>query len=117
MEPAMDPFIDQLLNSRSIEPTLVDIGASGGTPRIWQPIKQHSHYIGFDPDSREIRELHGAGFKTATIINEVVSADANATESHFFLTHSPYCSSTLRPNQLVTDNFLSAESFVIEREA
>jgi hypothetical protein len=112
----MEQFIDHLFATHQIEPVLVDIGASGGTPRIWQAIRRHSSYIGFDPDSREIRTIQEGQFKSAVIINEVVTPDASADVAHFYLTRSPYCSSTLRPNTLVTDNFLSADSFIIERE-
>src|SRR5215216_3634807 len=99
----MQELIDHLFAAHEVEPVLVDIGASGGTPRIWQPIRKHSAYIGFDPDSREIRKIEHDQFKSAVIIKEVVTADASETEAHFFLTRSPYCSSTLRPNTLVTD--------------
>jgi FkbM family methyltransferase len=113
----MQAFIDRLLAAHAIEPVLVDVGASGGTPRIWQAIRRHSSYVGFDGDSREIREIKAGEFKSSKIINEVVTADADAREAHFFLTRSPYCSSTLHPNPRVTDNFLSADSFIIERES
>jgi hypothetical protein len=108
-------IIDQLLTAGQIEPVLVDVGASGGTPKIWQPIRAHSTYVGFDPDTREMRRPQESEFRRFCIVNEVITAE-QGNEIRFFLTRSPYCSSTLRPNPLVTDNFLSADSFIVERE-
>ena len=50
----MDNVVDHLLVSQAIEPILVDVGSSGGSPRIWQPIRGYSTYVGFDGDTREI---------------------------------------------------------------
>lgn len=113
-----DQLIADLFARCSIEPVLIDIGASGGTPRIWQPIRSHSTYIGFDGDTREIHHPQEDEFRHARFVHEVITADpkAGGGKVRFYLTRSPYCSSTLRPNTLVTDNFLSADSFIIERE-
>jgi hypothetical protein len=111
----MQHVIDQLLSAQGIEPILVDVGSSGGTPRIWQPIRSHSTYVGFDGDTREIHHAQEDEFKHACFAHEVITADGQASEVTFYLTRSPYCSSTLRPNPAITDNFLSAESFIIDR--
>jgi FkbM family methyltransferase len=117
---ATDPVIADLFQRCGIEPVLIDIGASGGTPRIWQPIRADSTYIGFDGDTREIHHPQQDEFRHAQFVHEAITADPAAGAAggkvRFYLTRSPYCSSTLRPNTLVTDNFLSAESFIIERE-
>jgi len=122
---ALDQVIAELFDKNGIEPILVDVGASGGTPRIWQPIRQHSTYIGFDGDERELptspdqerQHPQAKEFRHARFVHEVITADPGGGGSvRFYLTHSPYCSSTLRPNPTITDNFLSAESFVIEAE-
>ena len=118
---ALDQVISELFATNGIEPILVDVGASGGTPRIWQPIRQHSTYIGFDGDTREMQHHpQEKEFLHARFVHEVITAEPGAGASggsvRFYLTHSPWCSSTLRPNPLITDNFLSAESFIIERE-
>jgi FkbM family methyltransferase len=113
----MDQVIAELLSRCGIEPILIDVGASGGTPRIWQPIRTHSTYIGFDGDTREIHHPQEDEFRHAKFVHEVITSEEGSTgEVRFYLTRSPYCSSTLRPNPLVTDNFLSADSFVVERE-
>jgi hypothetical protein len=116
---ALDQVISELFAKNGIEPILVDVGASGGTPRIWQPIRQHSTYIGFDGDTREMQHHpQEQEFRHARFVHEVITAEPGAGGGtvRFYLTHSPWCSSTLRPNPLITDNFLSADSFIIERE-
>ncbi|MEO6437320.1 MAG: hypothetical protein ABIP55_16375, partial [Tepidisphaeraceae bacterium] len=94
---------------------LVDIGASGGSPKIWQPIRAHSIYVGFDGDDRDIRHPQQHEFRKAHFVHEVITPNGDH-EVTFYLTRSPYCCSTLRPNTLITENFLSADSFIVERE-
>ena len=118
---ATDQIISDLFARCDIEPVLIDIGASGGTPRIWTSIRSHSTYVGFDGDTREMQDHpQEREFRRARFVHEAITADPAAGASggkvRFYLTRSPYCSSTLRPNTLVTDNFLSAESFIIDRE-
>lgn len=110
----MQDVIDELLAAHGIEPILVDVGASGGTPRVWQPIRSHATYVGFDGDTREVHHAQEDEFKHACFAHEVITCDGEA-EVTFYLTRSPYCSSTLRPNPAITDNFLSADSFIIDR--
>ena len=112
----MDNVIDHLLVSQAIEPILVDVGSSGGSPRIWQPIRAHSTYVGFDGDTRELRHPQEAEFRHACFAHEVITCDGDG-EVTFYLTRSPYCSSTLEPNPAITNNFLSADSFIIDRTA
>jgi hypothetical protein len=111
----LDSVIDHLLTAQSIEPILVDVGSSGGSPRIWEPIRAYSTYVGFDGDTREMQHPQEAQYRHACFAHEVITADGQASEVTFYLTRSPYCSSTLKPNPTITDNFLSADSFIIER--
>ncbi|MEA2709248.1 MAG: hypothetical protein QOF78_1849 [Phycisphaerales bacterium] len=110
----MENVIDHLLSAQAIEPILVDVGSSGGSPRIWQPIRAHSTYVGFDGDTREMHHPQEAEYRHACFAHEVITSDGDAAVT-FYLTRSPYCSSTLKPNPAITDNFLSADSFIIER--
>jgi hypothetical protein len=76
--------INHLLNQLEIRPVLLDIGASGDPPRIWDAIAPRSVYLGFDPDLREMRELNNGRFHKTIITNEaVVAGDAN--EATFYL--------------------------------
>ena len=96
---------------------LVDVGSSGGAPAIWRPLGRHATYVGFDPDSREVREIADGQFARAIYVNKAVAAAAQPGGTvHFFLTRSPYCSSTLRPDSRITESFLSAEKFIVEGE-
>jgi hypothetical protein len=95
---------------------LIDIGSSGEPPLIWQNIARHSIYVGFDPDLREIYEVPDGRFHQAIMVNEAVTSDSESSESLFYLTRSPYCSSTLRPDLESLSNFLFSDLFIVERE-
>ena len=98
---------DFLLQRYAVQPVLVDVGASGGSPDIWRPIARHSTYIGFDPDLREVKRDTVDGYKAGVVINKAISENPSATSVTFYLTESPYCSSTLEPDE----EALSAYSF------
>jgi hypothetical protein len=103
-----------ILNTLNKQPVLVDIGASGEPPPIWRSIAQYSVYVGFDPDQRELREISNGQFAKAIIINEAVTSEQGQNEVHFYLTRSPYCSSTLRPDTEALKNYLFSDLFVVE---
>lgn len=105
-----------ILNLLNIQPVLVDIGASGSPPAIWRRIAQYSVYVGFDPDQRELREISGGQFARAIILNEAVTSEKGQNDVHFYLTRSPYCSSTLPPDTEALDNYLFSDLFVVENE-
>jgi FkbM family methyltransferase len=113
----MRETIENLLTSHGIHPVLVDVGASGTPPEIWDGIAHHSIYVGFDPDLREIQELRDSIFRKRTIVNEAITDDKNAHEVLFYLTRSPYCSSTLKPDVESLSNYLFYDLFVVEKEA
>lgn len=79
-------------------PVLVDVGASGGPPTVWDPIAEWSVYIGFDPDLRALRDSTDERYARELILNEAVTGQANESKTKFYLTRSPYCSSTLPPD-------------------
>ena len=105
-----------ILNTLSIKPVLVDIGASGAPPPIWRSIAQYSVYVGFDPDQRELREISNGQFAKAIIINEAVTSEQGQNEVTFYLTRSPYCSSTLLPATEALENYLFSDLFVVENK-
>lgn len=96
----MQSIISNLLSHLDINPVLLDIGASAFSPKIWESLAPQSTYIGFDPDLREIHEERAGIFSRSVIINEAVTADKDVNEVTFYLTASPYCSSTLEPDPL-----------------
>lgn len=91
---SMQSIISDLLTDLNINPVLIDIGASAAPPKIWSSLAQHSTYIGFDPDLREIHEELAGAFRRSVIVNEAVTPDKGANELTFYLTASPFCSST-----------------------
>jgi FkbM family methyltransferase len=109
--------LGKLLDDLGIRPVLMDVGASGGPPAIWTDIAPYSTYIGFDPDLREIHEDKSSGFYRSVILNEAVTADKNASEIDFFLTRSPYCSTTLAPNPPAAAHWLERDCFAVEGRA
>jgi hypothetical protein len=108
--------VNQLLAQLEIRPMLLDIGASGDPPGIWEGIARQSVYVGFDPDLREMREQSDGLFQRTIIANEAVVAAA-ADEVTFYLTHSPHCSSTLPPDLAALSNYLFSDLFTVERQA
>jgi hypothetical protein len=88
--------VNDLVKKYQIHPILVDIGASGKPPEIWDDLKPYSQYIGFDPDTRDIPDDTSLGYWKSDIINKAVVIGEDASiEIH--LTKSPHCSSVLLP--------------------
>ena len=112
----MSDVINNLLSNLDIHPVLIDVGASGTTPEIWDSIAQNSIYVGFDPDLREIQELPDNRFHRAIIVNEAITSEETSDEVLFYLTKSPYCSSVLEPDLNSLSNYIFSDLFAIERE-
>jgi FkbM family methyltransferase len=112
----MQNHIGKLLRDLDIRPVLIDVGASGQPPPIWSDIAPQSTYIGFDPDLREIHEDRTSRFLRSVIINEAVTAEAGS-EISFYLTKSPFCSTTLAPNPEATAHWLEGDLFAVESRA
>lgn len=106
----------KLISKLEIHPVLLDIGASGTPPKIWRGISRHSIYVGFDPDLRETVETHGFGFHRRVIINKVVTVRKEDAQVPFFLTRSPHCSSTLRPDRESLSDYIFSDLFTVEKE-
>ena len=108
---------NELLSKLDIHPVLIDIGSSGAPPEIWDAVARHSVYIGFDPDLREMHEVPDGRFRKAITVNEAVMGEQSGESVTFYLTRSPYCSSTLKPDLESLSNFLFSDLFIVEREA
>lgn len=107
----------RVLAQLQIVPVLVDVGASGAPPPLWNPIAAHATYIGFDPDQRDTHELTSGRFRRTVMVNQAITADKGRTSLPFFLTSSPHCSSTLAPDTVALQDYLFANLFAVEREA
>lgn len=113
----MNNITNHLLSELDLHPVLIDIGASCAPPKIWEEIAQHSIYVGFDPDLRDLHEVPDSHFYKATIVNKAITSDKESDEVLFYFTKSPYCSSTLKPDSKSLSNFLFSDLFIVEREA
>jgi FkbM family methyltransferase len=95
---------------------LLDVGASGEPPPIWRDIAPHSTYIGFDPDLREIHEERLGHYRASVIIPAAITEKTGVSAIPFYLTASPFCSTTLGPNPKATSHWLEADKFVVQSE-
>ena len=111
----MSTVVDRGLTALDLHPVLVDIGASGEPPRIWAPLIRQSVYVGFDPDLREIRQLPSGSFYRGVILNQAVTSKPQDGQIEFYLTRSPFCSSTLEPDSQSLSNYLFADLFAVEK--
>ena len=109
--------VNHLLSKLDIHPVLIDIGASGAPPEIWEEIAQHSIYVGFDPDLRDLHEVSDSPFYKEIIVNEAITSGEGSNEVLFYFTKSPHCSSTLKPDSDSLSHYLFSDLFIVEKEA
>jgi hypothetical protein len=105
-----------LLRQLEVQPVLVDVGAAGAPPAVWEPIAPQSVYVGFDPApaGNEITAL--ARYARAIRIERAVSPLPDATTLPLYLTRLRCCSSTLKPRSAALAEHLFAPLFEVERE-
>lgn len=118
-EQMMSRIIDRILcRSDFIErpPVLLDIGASGELNPKWKLLAKHSVCIAFDADEREIShiEMESSHFKKLHVFNAVLTDKAKG-KIPFYLTNSPFCSSSLKPDNQSLENWFFADLFEVER--
>src|ERR1017187_6902150 len=112
-------IIDEILNRPEFvnnPPILVDIGASGKIHFKWKKIARYSVCIAFDADDREFGYVENAasGFLKLYVYNCIVS-DKDSDKIDFYLTKSPYCSSTLEPDADALAEWSFADKFLIDK--
>ncbi|AFH50587.1 Hypothetical protein IALB_2884 [Ignavibacterium album JCM 16511] len=113
-------LIDKVLQHPLLEekpPVLIDIGASENINSKWKPFAKHSICIAFDADDRDfsITSEENIGFKKLYKINRIVSVNENNSQI-FYLTKSPYCSSSLKPDLKSLSNYTFADKFEVISE-
>ena len=96
-------------------PILVDVGASAGLPVDWSLIAPYSICIAFDADTRDfsISESESKGYKKLYLLNRLVASKTKDLTS-FFLTRSPHCSSSLKPDEKSIKSWAFNKMFDIE---
>ena len=90
-------YVIQLLEQEKIILTLMDIGASGEKFKPFENLIPVSNFIGFDPDSRDIRIDKEKYERKSIFFNKAITSLPQQKEVIFYLTKSPHCSSTLKP--------------------
>ncbi len=113
-------LINKILSLKELvdkPPVLIDIGASGQLHKPWKNISKYSICIAFDADERKfnfVREEVGR-FKRLLIYNCIVT-DTDQSETDFYLTKSPYCSSLLEPDEEALKDWVFSEKFKVEKK-
>lgn len=98
-------------------PVFLDIGASGAPPSKWRAVAKRSICIALDADTREftLTREHSTVWSQLIRVNRILVPE-EAEVANFYLTKSPFCSSTLRPDLASLDSFLFREAFTIVDE-
>lgn len=111
-------MINEILNRKEFieePPVLLDLGASGGLHKDWKPISKYSICLAFDPDERDMDYIENmkSSFKDLHVFNSIVT-EKKQEKIDFYLTESPYCSSTLKPYAEKLSDWIFADLFEIK---
>ena len=98
-------------------PVLVDVGASGEIHEEWAEIAPYSLCIAFDGDDREFKsdKSSESGYRELILYHRVLTAKEEE-KCDFFLTVSPYCSSTLPPDTAGLKPYSFRPFFEVEKQ-
>lgn len=100
-------LIARILSSEIVSenpPVCVDIGASRALPTEWRILAPYSICVAFDADTREFRadDSSSGGWRRLIKLNRLV-AEKPIDSVDFFLTKSPFCSSSLPPDNVALE--------------
>ena len=95
-------------------PVLVDVGSSSGVHQAWRVLAPYSICLAFDPDSREMKsaEQQSKQYKKLHIFPYALT-DSPMDSVPVFLTRSPACSSTLKPQNDALDAYEFRDRFKV----
>lgn len=115
----MKNLISRVLSHEALTnkpPVLLDIGASGSLPAHWELLAPHSICIAFDADDRDfvVEESENKPWKRLYSLNRLVAAKAS-NEVDFYLTKSPYCSSSLQPDNAALEPWAFQALFEVNK--
>ncbi|MBT5716031.1 MAG: hypothetical protein HOI70_03880 [Opitutae bacterium] len=115
----MKDFIISVLNHESFDdrpPVLLDIGASGETFPAWKELITFAHCIAFEADDRELSALESTkgDWKQFTSFRSLATSES-LDKLDFHLTKSPFCSSTLKPDNKSLADWEFASLFDVEK--
>lgn len=88
------PLVAQTLHESPL--VLVDVGARGGLPKKWQPLRRSLIAVGFEPDAVEYERLRAKAHSNDVYINKALYS--SSTKVLLYCTRNPNCSSIYRPN-------------------
>lgn len=114
-------LIDRIFQEPELKaapPVLVDVGAAGGVTPLWRSIARYSIGIGFEPDARDAGKLSEANqvFGRWIDCRSLLAPTVDQTgQKPFYLTHSPHCSSLLKPRNDRLGDWLFADHFEVQK--
>lgn len=113
-------IINEILTSKEFKedpPVLLDIGSSGHLVENWKDIAKYSICIAFDADKRDIEYIveENKKYKKLYLYN-CIATDKENGKSNFFLTKSPYCSSSLEPDTKALSDYAFCDLFTIKKK-
>ena len=113
-------LFEKVLNQKDLmenPPVLLDIGASGRIHPGWKMLAKYSVCIAFDADERDFDYVNAesSNYRKLHVFNCIVS-NKSQTESDFYLTKSPHCSSLLEPDHESLKEWSFASFFDVERK-
>jgi hypothetical protein len=114
-------MIDKVLRRQEFAerpPVLLDIGAAGEIHPKWKRIAPYSVCIAFDADERELgfTKKETGAYRKMCVYN-CIASEATAGYADFFLTHSPHCSSLLKPQKDRLNVWAFSDLFEVERKS
>jgi FkbM family methyltransferase len=93
---------------------IVDVGARGGIQQHWRGLREHSIFVGFEPDRTECARLVANALPNERYIDQALHARSTRATLHCCV--RPTCSSLYAPNlPMLEDIYGDAESFRVVR--
>jgi len=101
---------------KSKPPVFVDIGASEAIHPKWKRFAKYSICVAFDADERDFQfiEKEQSSFRKLYVYNSI-ALDKDSDRVKFYLTKSPYCSSTLEPDIEKLKPYIFSNLFEIDK--
>ena len=115
----MNKLVKKILSEPELKdkpPVLLDIGASETVHPKWKKLAKYSACIAFDADERDFRfmEKEQSNFRKLYVYNSI-ALDKDNDRVKFYLTKSPYCSSTLEPDMDKLKPYIHSNLFEIDK--
>src|SRR5450759_1672222 len=106
----MSAIIDQLFERLDIHPILVEVGATGPTPTVWNEIARRGIYIGLGRDAAGCElECLRKFYRTELFEDLIVPVEEGAGAASFHVAQDSIYSSLLPPNPTVQNDYLAGE--------